>query len=317
MNGDKKHWSVTFAVVAGGIAAIPIAIGAIHQMADKDWHTTRFWVFVTLASLAVVWGLSKISGKHLMVAFYCITSLVLMGLIIGSVIKWLSGITLLKIIAFVMLVIASWAIYEVIRQISGTLLDAIIKIVKILFIGSPKVLLFAFILFLSFTFSVEAKPDLVAVVNCEHWKAPHVIESEVTTMDVRHWCSMYSIYLHNNKPGDVNKPVLWIPDASCIEVKQNGKTEKTYENASMIPLPSLPSGTHIDIKAWATCKANRPNAERIRIIYKGNRAARIDVRKPVLYIFQWLSQYSHIVYGCIGLVVCAVCIIIRRRRLFR
>jgi hypothetical protein len=166
---------------------------------------------------------------------------------------------------------------------------------------------FVLALSLSLTRTTEAR-DLVAVVDLVHWRSPDAVARELTTIDVRDWCSMYTITLRANNSEGVRKSTLKLPEPCYVEVKK-GNLKENYRNHKIITLPSLPNGEQIDIKAWATCKAKRPNAKCVRITHLGGRPARLDVRAPVRTLAQLVNQHLYIAWVCIGVTICAVLVI--------
>ncbi len=167
-----------------------------------------------------------------------------------------------------------------------------------------------FVLVLTLVRTTDAR-GLVAVVDLVHWTVPNAVARGLTTIDVRDWCSMYTISLRTNSPKGVKNPKLMLPEAHYIEVTKDN-VKKTYKDLETVSLPPLPNGEQIDIKAWATCKADRSNAERVRITHLGGRQARLDVRKPVTALAQWVNQYVYIAWGCIGVAICAVFAVVKK-----
>lgn len=165
-------------------------------------------------------------------------------------------------------------------------------------------LLTVFVLVLTLVRTTEAR-GLVAVVDLAHWKHPDAVARGLTTIDGRDLCSMYSIGLRTNSSKGVKKPMLMIPEAHFIEVTKDNVKE-IYQDQEILPLPSLRNGEQIDITAWATCKAERPNAERVRITHLGGRPAHLDIRNPVTALAQLVNQHVYIVWSCIGVAICAV-----------
>lgn len=130
--------------------------------------------------------------------------------------------------------------------------------------------------------NISAKQGLVAVVNCTHWDAPAKVAdtAKMAKMKIHKWRTMYTINLQTNNPEGVEKPTLRIPNAHYIEVEKDGSVI-SYVNEEKIDLPfSLCNGERIDIRAWTTCKANKRNAEQVRVTYLGGRQAYIDAKKP-------------------------------------
>lgn len=127
-----------------------------------------------------------------------------------------------------------------------------------------------------------AKQDWVAIVDCTHWSAPTKVAdyTKMASIDVQNWCSMYTINLQTKNSKGVEKPKLKVPNAHYIEVWKDNSVVDSHTNKETVILPPLCDGERIEIKAWATCKANRQNAEQVLITYMGMRKAHIDVKNP-------------------------------------
>ena len=141
---------------------------------------------------------------------------------------WIAGI--------VALVAGFW----VITQIPRSLLS---RICSYVFMGNRIAraarwtFLTVFVLALSFSLirTTEAR-NLVGVVDLVHWKSPDAVARELTTIDVRGWCSMYTITLRANNPEGVKKSTLKLPEPCYVEVKKDHLKEN-YLGHKIITLP--------------------------------------------------------------------------------
>lgn len=296
------------------ICWIAITLGVIFEISGRKLDTGfyRSVAIVVLLGIAV-WAVRKIPRRFLRPICYSIAGIVALaatGWVILLMSRWLSKAACYWIAVIVALAATVWAISKMSGPISKAVKRTIDKTVEKTVEKAYWVLVSACALVLIFVVATPA-PGLVAIVDCVHWKSPDAVARGLATINVRDWCSMYNIGLRTNNVEGVEKSTLKLPEACLIEVKKDNVKE-THKDQEIVLLPSLAFGEQIDIKAWATCKADRPNAKRVRITHLGGRPAQLDVRTPVRALAQWLNQHVYIAWGCIGVTICAVLAVVRK-----
>ena len=307
---SEKDGLKTLYYITASVGAAAGVVFVIYKMSGENWETTCWCIAGIVALVAGVWVITKMPRrllKHICYWIAGIAALAATGWIVFLMSRWLSKATCYWIAGIVVLAATVWGISKMSGRISKAVKRVMDKTVER---TARWVLVAACALVLTLVVAREA-PGLVAVVDCVHWKAPDAVATGLTTIDVRDWCSMYTISLRTDSPIGVRNPTLKLPDACYIEVKKDN-VKKIHQDQEVVSLPSLPSGEQIDIKAWATCKADRPNAERVRITHLGGRPARLDVRKPARALAQWVNQHVYIAWGCIGVAVYAVLAVVTK-----
>ena len=245
----------------------------------------------------ILWVIFEVSGRALNSKFLCgvIVVVLLLGIAVFGSSMRLKG--QLKTLSRSILDAGKRAVNRTLQK------QAMVGIVRlgVLFMGA---------LALTVMLVTEAS-GLVAVVEHVHWKDPNAVANELTTIDVRDWCSMYNIGVSTNNSKGVKEASLMIPDAKYIEVTKNNRTT-VYENQEIATLPGLASGEQIDIKAWATCKAKRQNAKRVRVTHMGGRPAELDVRNPVTALAQLANQHTKVAWICVGVAIYGVLAVVKK-----
>lgn len=220
------------------------------------------------------------------------------------------------------IVVSAATTVGIIYKASATLLKAIafvkgvmsktVKKIKKLAVVIPWIIILMVAMTVTYVVVTKATARLIAVVYCEHWKAPHDMETQLPDMGVQDLCSMYTVKIRNESGRVTKNSVMSIPTANYIAVAK-GKDRVEYKDAETISLPPLQDGRGIDLRAWATCKANRPNAERVLITHDRGPAARLDVRIPVRTSARWVNRHIRIVWVCLLTFVGAASVYIGKR----
>jgi hypothetical protein len=186
-----------------------------------------------------------------------------------------------------------------------------------------------------FMIYMEFRSSMIAVVDGGHWKAPQSVVTDIEAMDVNEMtardpnrmtaehanetCSLLIVKIHNPWGNKTENTKMSVPTALHWEVLwDEGKEKEQYSDTTLISLPEIQGGRHVDVKVWAACMPIRSYIKKIEITQDRGRPARKDIRTPVWSCVQCLSQHmSKVVKICafvlfIGLLA-LIYILIRRR----